>query len=749
MALFLARMQDLCPAFRRHLFAISSVSGGSVGAAVFAAALSSAAKSPATSESKAPQPPCGNKIAGFVANLGVVDPDHPGPLEERVDRTLSSDFLSPIVAASLFANFTQYFIPFPISTFDRARALEYTLENADRDSAKQISTANLLRRDYQSIWTPENGLPALLINTTDSGSGKRVLIAPFDINPAHPKDDPLCMLANVQRSADGIDVIASRSLHFPLSTAAFMSARFPWVTPAATVDISNSCITQKSKARLVDGGYIDNSGVESAINLIEAINNEADAIRNTTPDGIPKFRVYLISLSAGNFPDRVSFSFDDLLEPIRALLNGRSSRAYGALNSASENLKNLNITKASNGRSHFDAFMQTDLKNYFYKMPLGWIMSDKTREIVSIGSGRFWDCEPDAKYSQRRKFLSNADCIQLQVYHLLNGSVSSAIESEKYQANITAEVDKHFVGISDEQANHEKLLDCYENKWFHERSYEEYEKRVRGTKNATADNPPPYRQSNLAFYQSEQVRALLDEWDRRKDSDSRIFAYLLGSISYDSGDFIRTTENLSFQNATQIEELWPSTIKKINEYRQNLSPPLPPLDTQSLVNNPVALANTMWGWANNKFGNREVNDGYRYRPRGLYQIIGREQYERENQALKNFDHNLKLDILEAPNSVSNRRLSAEIALSHFYERREYNNKTLMEIIKEWAPDWKKIRTQQRDMDQGDRALKEVPQRTTMFAKCIDEIRNPNSRFFSWAKVEHVFELFKNRFNHLI
>ena len=38
-ATFLARLIDLCPGFRRHLFAISSVSGGSVGAAVFASAL--------------------------------------------------------------------------------------------------------------------------------------------------------------------------------------------------------------------------------------------------------------------------------------------------------------------------------------------------------------------------------------------------------------------------------------------------------------------------------------------------------------------------------------------------------------------------------------------------------------------------------------------------------------------------------------------------------------------------------------
>ncbi|MFX7866411.1 hypothetical protein ABTK37_20655, partial [Acinetobacter baumannii] len=34
-ASFLAEIQDMCPGFSHHLFAISGVSGGSVGAAVF------------------------------------------------------------------------------------------------------------------------------------------------------------------------------------------------------------------------------------------------------------------------------------------------------------------------------------------------------------------------------------------------------------------------------------------------------------------------------------------------------------------------------------------------------------------------------------------------------------------------------------------------------------------------------------------------------------------------------------------
>ena len=45
-AIFLSRLQDNCPAFRNHLFAISAVSGGSVGAATFVSALRLAEQAP-------------------------------------------------------------------------------------------------------------------------------------------------------------------------------------------------------------------------------------------------------------------------------------------------------------------------------------------------------------------------------------------------------------------------------------------------------------------------------------------------------------------------------------------------------------------------------------------------------------------------------------------------------------------------------------------------------------------------------
>ncbi|WP_208738528.1 hypothetical protein [Bradyrhizobium vignae] len=286
-ARFLARMQDLCPAFRQHLFAISGVSGGSVGSVIFAPALHA---DDAPLDTIGPDAKTCPKIADFLAGVGrAEDIDAPGEVEQRVASVLETDFLLPLVAGLLFTDFTQLFSRLAIPSFDRARFLEYTLENAaDRilNQKEAGDQSNLLKADFQSHWTPSNNMPALLLNATDAGSGKRVVVSPFDIDPLHAKDKDLCILSMLDRAGTGANqTVKSHSLRIPLSAAAFTSARFPWVTPAATVSLRNDCITANPQARLVDGGYIENSGIETALDLIERLNS----IKGTSD--APKFRI--------------------------------------------------------------------------------------------------------------------------------------------------------------------------------------------------------------------------------------------------------------------------------------------------------------------------------------------------------------------------------------------------------------------------------------------------------------------------
>lgn len=173
--LFLVKMQASCERFAQHLFAISGVSGGSVGAAMFSA------------------------LAGEYKN-DYVDC---GPLEtspqpseamraSRITaiRLSGEDYLSPLLAAALFPDLVQRFLPFTIPAWSRARALEKALETGwEHIEGRQSSKSggkNPLALGIAGAWDPKGTRPALLFNTTETGSGRRRLyyaasagLAPF------------------------------------------------------------------------------------------------------------------------------------------------------------------------------------------------------------------------------------------------------------------------------------------------------------------------------------------------------------------------------------------------------------------------------------------------------------------------------------------------------------------------------------------------------------------------------------------
>jgi hypothetical protein len=111
-ATYLSRLQDRCPNFAQHLFAISGVSGGSLGGTVFATLAERFAQN-------------GPSQQGCSAGSAVSD-----EFERRAHAFLSSDFMAPVVASWLFPEFLQSFLPFPIERFDRAKGFEASIEHA-------------------------------------------------------------------------------------------------------------------------------------------------------------------------------------------------------------------------------------------------------------------------------------------------------------------------------------------------------------------------------------------------------------------------------------------------------------------------------------------------------------------------------------------------------------------------------------------------------------------------------------------
>jgi hypothetical protein len=309
-ALFLARMQDRCPIFSQHIFAMSTVSGGSIGGAAFAAYARSHIRN-------IPWEPC---------HFG---PAKKGPVESRLEAFADADLLSPLIGSALFADLLQRFLPFPISGLDRAHALASAIERSW--AAADPATSNPFTEAFVDQWDPTSATPSLLINTTEVESGRRRLISPFPINPSQPADpawfydppgvapfyrEPPLMTANEPVKED-----------LPLSQAAEISARFPWILPAATLPRGRAAL------HLVDGGYFDNSGIETALDLMEVLIGLRNAFRRSElPPADPRrnFELYLLIVSGS---DTASLSeitgrntAEELSTPVRALLSAREAR---------------------------------------------------------------------------------------------------------------------------------------------------------------------------------------------------------------------------------------------------------------------------------------------------------------------------------------------------------------------------------------------------------------------------------------
>jgi predicted chitinase len=634
-AIFLARMHDFCPAFNEHLFAISSVSGGSFGAAAYSAAIRALAdeagpgaliQPDARPQGGVTADPCPKISEYFRAEqpLGK-DLDLPGPLEIKVRKMFATDFLSPLVGALLFTEFSQTFIPVPIKEFDRARALEFAFERSE--IALHADDNRYLTKNFRGHWAPNGTSPGLLMNTTDAASGRRIVISPFGIG-GQKSLNMNSIIPYGDLGADNDPKTHKTPPVIRLSTAAGISARFPWVTPAATLPVSDARLGKSKKIRLVDGGYVDNSGVETALDLLESIQPSIDSI-NASASGPQhmnganraagkKVRARLIVLSGGDYPVRTSFALGEILEPIRALLSTRESRAYVEIDTAARRFPLRELATIGEGAAKISVgasdLRHASLNSRFYPLPLGWSMSNRTRQIIEKQSGHYWECEPDVNFAQSQKSLSEADCIQLLIYHELNQSIKSAANEIAITSRLSHDFDLSD-GASPRLA-HDKLIECY------------------------SDSSPLI----TSRPQAQAFEALLRIWDSHREwGDNHLLALIIATVSSETANFRIRNEILSFSSPERIQSLWPTHFSTVAAAR-------------SFVNNPEALADEVY---KGRFGNTDPGDGWRYRGRGMAMLLGREEYARYGQIVG-------LDLIANPDLVLLPAVGARVAFEAYF-----------------------------------------------------------------------------------
>ena len=237
---------------RHLLFAISGVSGGSVGAAAYAAALHD------------------HEVTG----ADIMPTNY-----------LQGDFLAPGLASMVFIDGPANLLP-NFGQIDRGQALELGFEAA---SSTPTDNDGLLSHTFLSFFPTmaavaemKSWRPALLLNATHEETGRRIIAS-------HIK---------IERGGvfDSYDALQLLNADIRLSTAAHNSARFTYISPAGNLSSAKDARHTKhfNRGYVIDGGYFENYGAETALELAHAA---IEAIKADDPEH-PKVKPVILQISS-------------------------------------------------------------------------------------------------------------------------------------------------------------------------------------------------------------------------------------------------------------------------------------------------------------------------------------------------------------------------------------------------------------------------------------------------------------------
>lgn len=326
-AILLGALQDANPEFTRHVYAMSGVSGGSLGIATFASLVKANNHHAKFEDSCKQKDKSGNKKFSY---------------EYCANAFLQNDFLAPVAGRMLYGDLLQRFLPVAFSSFDRATALELGWQTAWH----KLTQTDYFNQPFTSLYSDKNDkatVPALFLNTTWVEKGSRVLSSNL-IPDAH--------FTAVQ------DLYTVTGKQIRLSTAVHNSARFSYVSPAGTV------VDAKGKiwGHLVDGGYFENSGTTTLLEVYNAIKDQAGGKWS-------QFQPIVIMITNDPKLDDAAITdpnpmANEVRSPIDGLINTRSGRGIYARGVMRKVVSKDGI------------FKEFGLQHVNSPVPLGWTLSD-------------------------------------------------------------------------------------------------------------------------------------------------------------------------------------------------------------------------------------------------------------------------------------------------------------------------------------------------------------------------------------
>lgn len=325
--LLLAGLTKRCAVFPEHIFALVGVSGGSVGNALFHANIDKLQRLGASNDCGSHQP----------VDVGLI----------------SSDHLSPVVGTLLFVELPKRLFWLPGNQTDRSSAMGESLATAVSDWHGVSSDG--LWRSFLEPGLPEwpqqpslSGRPALVLVSTDVATGDKFAFMPF--NREH-------LYGQFTARGDSLPPVfqqGNEDLDIRVIDAVVASASFPWVTPTLKFDLGDSGFEYTDEIKLLaDGGYFENSGTSTTLDIMRAINAERfEVAENCEPDETgDSFKDYFPTYVEDSFnhagwvdcmipyqiinivleaevPNEPSLEQNFTFDPVRTLLNTRSARGF-------------------------------------------------------------------------------------------------------------------------------------------------------------------------------------------------------------------------------------------------------------------------------------------------------------------------------------------------------------------------------------------------------------------------------------
>jgi hypothetical protein len=360
--LFMSRLQDIrsgqqpeAPGFNSYVFAVSGVSGGSLGTGFYDAAA--------------------NRAVCRLSADNTSAPNSGARIENEVSRLVQKPHLAPIIG-NVTSDVVRSLTPWAEFNIDRAEAFKQNL----------LKICPSLAARYDGHWTPASRTPAMVLNTTWMSNGHRVAFAPFSLMKAG--DGTLWSFGDVYGTTPPL--LHGAPFNPSLADALVASARFPGALPPLS-------LTHKSNRHSFgDGGYADASGVSTAYDMYNTIKKQTEA----GGKAVPHLLMLTFDYDKAGADTENSTAFVETLEPLDAVLGVRNNLASQAITRAEKTIPADRLWRVSVAPEKFG-------------IALGLQLSRTSFEILSLLVGRAEWCT-DPSYTGDNPILRNS-CVARKV----------------------------------------------------------------------------------------------------------------------------------------------------------------------------------------------------------------------------------------------------------------------------------------------------------------------------------------------